>query len=474
MSYCRSFCCPTLMLLLLAACGEYNGGRDLNTATSAITGMFSEIGVLVSARTKVLPKPKIVRARLPTRTAAEMARLQEVEEGTLKKYRGYRIVDTTQTYSGDIIDWIDPTTIPGSEKERPPQLRSPSGQEDELQSDRVGQSGIELVDFPELRGPDNTIPITRPRPESYIQGKTSARNFAEFILNMQPGAPGTPARLYAGYRIRDKPVRGVVGRFNHYKVYVEPGTFTLAELAVEAPGTNILTTMEQVGIVFSQDTVNFDTPGDTGVGGVGVPLRLQLEYFTRGTGTTGRGDGIGGWDGLVTGFVPVSRPYGPGVMLSPVSTVGGAQYESTSRILLYQGNWWIAHQGNWLGYYPGTLFNRTGGTLKNGAYVAEWYGEVYDPTPSTWTSTDMGSGREAMQGTPYAAYVANPYYIDNNDGVSKWVEKPDVTVSDPFVGACYSTTPYYSSTTITDPYPPFSNFYRWFYIGGGGAGGSCQ
>jgi hypothetical protein len=96
----------------------------------------------------------------PVYNAVQLKRQHEGERHVAERYReqGWRIVETTQTYLGDILDWIDPASIRGSDAQRPPpippeQLRPPPGAQ--LQQ-------TELDVYPELRGPKGTIPVVRP------------------------------------------------------------------------------------------------------------------------------------------------------------------------------------------------------------------------------------------------------------------------------------------------------------------------
>ena len=50
--------------------------------------------------------------------------------------------------------------------------------------------------------------------------------------------------------------------------------------------------------------------------------------------------------------------------------------------------------------------------LNKAACWSSWYGEVYDPTPTDWTWTDMGSGEFDTAGYGYAAYVRDPMWRD--------------------------------------------------------------
>jgi hypothetical protein len=187
-------------------------------------------------------------------------------------------------------------------------------------------------------------------------------------------------------------------------------------------------------------------------------VRLRVEFMTAGDDVAG--PYIGGWDGMVTGFVPAAgRPYGPNTVLPGVSTIGGIQYEHLLRIQLSGGNWWVSHNGNWLGYYPGWMFN----LINNVADEALWYGEVYDPTPTNWTWTDMGSGLFASAGYPNVSYFRNPYYVVPS-GDSYW---PDGALGvGPSAAACYTRSVLFAGAPPSD---------RYFHLGGpGGEAPGCD
>lgn len=145
-------------------------------------------------------------------------------------------------------------------------------------------------------------------------------------------------------------------------------------------------------------------------------------------------------------------------------------------MLSSQGDWWLNHRGNWLGYYSAgdlPLFGSSG----EGCYTA-WYGEVFDPSPTNWTSTNMGSGRFASEGWKKAAYVRNPYYANEN-GVALWAEGTgsagDSTgvgsggfLAGPRDGACYTTSGMLRNAGQ-------SAWERYFYLGGpGGDAAGCN
>jgi hypothetical protein len=392
-----------------------------------------------------LPDPDVRRVNPRALTPDEQKRQDEAGQYLADRYQqqGWRIVATTQTYLGDIIDWVDPASVPGSQEQPPPK---PSPEEMQL-PEGVQLQVTELDMSPELRGPDGTIPIYRPSFAVYVSGESGASSVDDFITNHQEsGRPDGKKRLYAGL-ISTTANQGVDGWVNQFVGDVEPETFSLIEVATLCRGTNEATTLELVGAVASRDKVNF---GD-------AVVRLQVEFFTAGSKTR---DDIGGWDGYSLGLVPAAgRPYSPGLALVPLSTVNGVQYESLFHIQRFGSNWWVGHNGNWLGYYPGSLFDLI---TSPGACEAVWYGEVFDPSPTDWTSTDMGSGLLASSGLGSASYVRSPFYFDSS-GILKYPDgsKP----MGPIDAACYTR-----SDLLTD-----SKGEPYFFLGGpGGDAPGCD
>ena len=390
-----------------------------------------------------LPEPTIRRVEPPALDAEQRRRQAEVDQFLAQRYDdlGWRIVETTQTYIGDIIDWLDPASVPGSDAEPPPrpspeELKPPPGT-------KLQETELDL--YPELRGPNGTIPMIRPRFASYVRGETTATSVEEFIQNQVLGQPAGTNRLYGGY-VKPQANKGMVSWVNDFGGTIEAGTLSLIEMATVCQGVNPDATMELVGIATSRDRWNF---GDS-------VLRLQVEFLTTGIIA---GDYKGGWDGKVKGFVAAAgRPYGPGIALTPVSTVGGTQYTSRFEILLSGGNWWISHNGNWLGYYQGFRFD----LISSSGCEAHWYGEVFDPTPTDWTWTNMGSGLLASGGFGQAAYVMTPVYTAPW-GVAYY---PDGALSAPGDPACYTK----SNLLIG---PPGQE--RYFFLGGpGGEAVGCN
>lgn len=411
-----------LSILLLTGC---LGAEEAATDDPAL----DEDEIAVSA----LPEPSVWRVE-PEELSPDARRRQIEVDRYIRDnlYRGYEIVETTQTFTGDLIDWVDPASVPGSQIEPPPpieDLASPPG---------VSLQRTELDEHPELRGAAGTIPIVRPDFRAWVRGE-SAGSLEEHLARQQPGVAGVN-RYFGGYQ-KTASTTAVDGYFSHSINTVENGSFSLLEAAVQCNGSNAPKTINLVGATVSKDLANF---GDS-------TLRMRVEFLTAGYSS---GYKVGGWDGLVVGFVPAAgRPYGPNIALTP-SIPGGTQYESHFRIENYSGNWWVAHNGNWLGYYPGTLFP----LIKYQACKAMWYGEVYDPSPQIWTWTDMGSGYFPTTGYPWAAYVRNPFYVSG--GVASWPPAAPENIAGSANPACYWQSPLYSGSN------PWA---RYFYLGGPGS-----
>jgi hypothetical protein len=394
------------------------------------------------------PEPTTWRVQPPELTLEQQQRQAEVNRFLVDQARGYTIVETTQGYSGDIIDWVDSETLPGLRLAPPP----PTWTQEDLQPPPGAElARTELDLYPELRGPAGTTPIHRPDFSMYVMGLTGAGSLQDYLENYQvSGQPSGQNQLYAGYGWKFWNM-GASGNINQFQGDVEQGTFSLIEIAVVCPGPDPLNTMQMVGAVVSRDRVNFRD----------AQPRIHIEYMTRGSRAGYAGPGRGGWDERTAGFVPYpGRPYGPGGVV-PASVPGlGTQVENRFDISQdASGNWWIAHNGNLLGHYPAELFD----VMNGWACEAAWYGEIYDPTPTDWTWTDMGSGGFDAAGYGYAAYVRNPMYRDISyagwypDGTFYMPQKDD---------ACYTRS------AVTTSAAPWNSF---FYLGGpGGDAARCD
>lgn len=397
-----------------------------------------------------LPEPSVSCGGLPAvvLTPEQQARQDEVNAFLAQRYdeEGWVILKTTETCVGDRWDWLDAASVPGSEVDPPPLPAI------ELPPD-VKLQETELDLHPELQGPPDSVPMLRPSFAPYVFGDVEASSVEDFLAKSVQSLPGKPEgqnRLYAGINMAAPSVR-VQTFINGYDGKVEKTITSLLEMAVTCQGSDPATTLELVGVAVSRDRWNFDRDVEPAV------TRLQVEFLTAGDAT---GNRVGGWDGRDIGFRPLKNAkYGPGVALGN-STIGGPVLDSLFEIRNIAGTWWILHNHNWLGYYPPEFFD----AMTFEACEVHWYGEVHDFTPTSWTSTDMGSGKFASEGLGNAAYFRQPFYEDPA-GMLHWPDgAKEATPNDPL---CYT-----SSGLLVDQ---GAFFERVMYVGGpGGDSPGCN
>ncbi len=438
------------LFALVSACTLYlgPGSSDSGGDTSGSTSPAAP-----------LPAPSVWRVNPPVLNAEQQQRQQEVDQDLAKEYQaqGYRIRETIQTYNNDIVDWMEPSSVEGSQAEPPP----PRGEAMQLPPGTQLQR-TELDEHPELQGPDGTIPMLRPSYDAYVSGQSGATSLSDYLAHHGVlGAPASPAHLYAGMRIvADN--QGAATWLTAFDGDIESKTFAVLEMIVGCPDGK--GGMEWVGIAASKDLVHHDTAFNK-FGGL---LRVQVEYsIPDDMAPEGQG---GGWEGLNKTRGAFTNVEGwkhawPGIPIVP-APFGGPPVESYFVIQLFQPavgtkQWWIGYNGFWLGYYDTSLFKKTEMSTK-GCEVS-WYGEVFDSTPTSWTSTDMGSGLYANTSFGNAAYFRDPYYTDLS-GKSSWPDNAKYIA--PFNDACYTRSPLYSGISPWD---------RWFFLGGpGGDAAYCK
>lgn len=414
--------------------GEDNGSSGVGTGSG--TGPIPR-----------LPTPDVWRVDPPLLDAEQQQKQDEVDQFIVESYGGYQIVQTIQGYSGQITDWVDSNSIPGADLQPPPptwtasDLSPPDGAV-------LGRAEVEL--YPELQGPVGTTPIHRPDFSAYVLGFSGATSLQDFVDNEDvPGRPEGKYRLYSTL-FAPIPNMGAAGSINQFEGDIEKGTFSIIEIAVICRGLDDNSTMEIVGATVGRNRASFSD----------AQTRIRIEHFTAGPPNLKHGKG--GWDGKVSGFVPQrGRPYGSDAVVIGSTPGLGTQVEHRFDISQdSSGNWWVAHNGNTLGYYPASLFDM----LNLGACEAQWYGEVYDPTPTDWTWTDMGSG-ELPAGGPgygYLSYIRNPTFRDLLFG--PWFPGDQIGFYGPkenYEPLCYARTDLLKQ-------PVGSPWEYFFYLGGPG------
>jgi hypothetical protein len=399
-----------------------------------------------------LPAPDVVCPTAPPEpvlNAEQRARQEQVNVYLAQIYdeARWKILLTTKTCSGDVWDWLDPATVPGSEIEPPPPPEH-SGPDD------VEPALTELEAHPELTLPD-AVAMLRPSFMPYVMGDVPATSVRDFLAQEVHGRTDGAKRLYAGIgAVVDN--LGASSAISVYQIKVARQGMSLMEMAISC-GESEDPNREMIGVAVGADRLHEDPWDDMKP----VPMRLRVEYFTAGYETTG--DGKGGWlpKYPYQGYVPLpgANPQ-PGAILLPVSMPGGPVREVRLQIRYRNGAWWLAYNGKWIGYFPVSLFD---GEMTSHACEVAYYGEVYDHDPSDWALTDMGSSQFAAAGWGQAAYFREPSYFDTA-GVKQW---PDVhTQRGPYDPACYTTSGLQSGGP---------NYERVLYCGGpGGDSPGCN
>jgi hypothetical protein len=155
------------------------------------------------------------------------------------------------------------------------------------------------------------------------------------------------------------------------------------------------------------------------------------------------------------GYVQTNASWALGGALSPVSAVGGQQYEIEVLVYLYQGNWWLYLGGtsasNAIGYWPTSIYN--GGLMASASDTITYGGETCSVTGSY---SPMGTGSFASAGWTQAAYHRDIYYFPSGGGAA-WANLYPIQDVPPL----YTV----SISTAADPW----NVYL-FYGGPGGNG----
>ncbi|XP_062086911.1 protein neprosin-like [Humulus lupulus] len=112
------------------------------------------------------------------------------------------------------------------------------------------------------------------------------------------------------------------------------------------------------------------------------------------------------------GFVQVSRMAAIGSKLNPISTYDGKQ--NVINVVLNQhkesGQWWVQYQNEPIGYWPNSIFT----TLKNGADLLSWGGEIVNNGITHHSETQMGSGHFPAEGFGRASFFSNIGYFDGS------------------------------------------------------------
>ena len=388
-------------------------------------------------------------------------RIRDYFQEQLKR-RG--IVATTLTRSGQTIDWIRrESQVEGGRLALSPsadvRLSAPYESRNPYLSFDAAVRRAELPARTELqlddqvRGPEGTVPIVRFDVERYLATvRIPPRDPRDVLKKIPPPAPDSNNRYYAVWQ-RFGTFYGTAGRINVWDTSGPVGNETSIAQTAVIRGTPMQAI--EAGKVELQ-SLNGDR----------VPHFFT--YFR--TNGTASGDWVAGYNTLVQGWVQYSRTVAPGMSLAAWdSATGGNQYSLDVEVRLYQGNWWVWAAGEWAGYYPycvgggaapcarATLFSESG--IRDQASRLDWFGEIFDSTAPSPTSTDLGSGEFATAGWQHAAYFRNLTFYWQ-PATYWWWDSGSVSVTD---AGCYDADgPFYSSD---------QSWHNWFFYGGPGKEG---
>lgn len=321
-----------------------------------------------------------------------------------ERQRELEIVATTRTPDGQVVDWVPrDSQVRGGVIAEPPsanRLLDVRG----MRRARLPQPVLALRDA--SRGPDGTVPIARPYlrdlPPVSLSQFLSKHGHAVVTATLDNGisielpAEGSSSHLYAASAQFDITF-GCEGWLSVNPTWVEwSNEFSLMQTALSNNESGVKQTLEVGWQVYKQKY------GDW------IP-HLFIFYTTNGY--TEQGNGKGGYNTEVSGWVQYDNVIFPRTTFTPLSTPGGAQHMMHIKVQLWQGNWWVRILGRWMGYYPGSLYQGGGSTfssLGDHANRVSFYGEITDqPGDARGTRTDMGSGFFANTRWPWSAFQRN-------------------------------------------------------------------
>jgi hypothetical protein len=366
------------------------------------------------------PRPNNDRPDKPTLPSSATNVLARACE---ESRRRMKVVKTTRTPAGQIIDWvpIESQVAKGKIATPPPTPKTMR----EVADSNHRAALFEMSGANIERGPAGTVPLLR-RDFSHLteRGEGRVRERKRKVdgrrLTPHPSRPPfaapDPFGYYHATSSEYATCYGCQATLNVWAPTCEfSGDHSISQFGIQNYDNPKLESLE-AGWEVSRDQYNDDQP------------HLFTYYTTNGYDTDA--DNQGGYNRDFAGWVQYDANIFPGALINGVSIPGGVQDVIMIKFQLWQGNWWFQVQGIWLGYYPASLFQgkaKSGTTLgDHGSWIAFW-GEVYSSlTDPTGTTTDMGSGRFAEEGWTRAAFQSNTLVqsdrqgtmVDSNGGTS--------------------------------------------------------
>ncbi|TGJ86257.1 hypothetical protein E0Z10_g2507 [Xylaria hypoxylon] len=364
----------------------------------------------------------------------------------LARTDGLKVVATTTTADGQVVDWVLPESQIGGNIASPPPAPV---------SKRSDQSKIIRAlldrDLPK-QGPNGTVPIPRPGSVSKTIKRLPTKQDNDAFAKISAADAGYAGQHWYASSGQSVTNKGGKGTFSLFKAFTQSGAdFSLLQTAV------IRNSAAHAGTGAVIQTVE--------AGWINYPNQISephlFSYFTT-NGYSADADNVGGWNRDHAGWVQVDSQIYPGVAFSPLSASGGSQYELEIGYYLSGGNWWLWCLDRYIGYYPASLFSQgvnAADTLADHSDIIDFYGEIYN-SETAMTTTDMGSGEFPATGYGKSAYIHNILYINTDDNYVDYNGQNQLVISDT---ARYNIVPTWSSGT---------NWGSYFYLGGPGAGGA--
>ena len=293
--------------------------------------------------------------------------------------------------------------------------------------------------------PNGSFPRLMPKLENLYRFQKLEdiyRKYPKEIGSSTPPAPHEYAHAYRGVNNI-----GSSAYFNVWAPYVEqPTEFSLSQLWVPGGTGDQLQTAETGWQVYNQ------------IYGDNNP-HLFI-YFT----THAYNHSYPGCYNLdCPGFVQTNANVILGGAFSPVSTIGGNQYDIKlmyCRDVTKTQNWWLMVGDQWVGYYPNSLYNTQGIAYQSSRI--DYGGEIVNTAAGgLHTTTQMGSGRFPNEGWQHAAYIRQLKYVDTNNvsqdstGLTKGTRDTNGVDNSNYYDLILSSS--------TDP-----NWLQFFYFGGPG------
>jgi hypothetical protein len=358
-----------------------------------------------------------------TKLNPELCRWLESRQSSLK------IVKTTTTPSGQILDWIRvEDQVASGEIASPPPPSFVSMPARLVDPKRPVKAVTFELDDPKVeRGPAGTVPIVRPdlsRLTKTIALKDYLSKRGGAVVNKrrrnQTPADPNPFHYFHGTDSEYVTAYGCDFIMNVWDPSINDPSVAGGD------DHSILQTWLQ----------NYDRGTHSLEGGWTVDQNLngdtQPHIFTYYTTNSYSQDGnnLGGYNRTVTGWVQYSNSVFPGSLINGISVFDGEQFDVSMKFQLYkeptngQLNWWVSVQGIWMGYYPASLYD--GGLATSAEWIA-FGGEVFSSlSDPSLTQDQMGSGWQAEGGWTHAAYLRNlrnqsdldGTMIDNGGGAS--------------------------------------------------------